>query len=82
VIAARLIAAGRDPATPAACVQSATTKDQRVTRATLGTIAVAADRDGLEAPLTIVIGEVAALDVSGVVDAQVVTRTFSSAVGA
>jgi len=64
-IAAQLIAAGRDPATPAACIQSATTADQRVTRASLSNIAEAADRDGLEAPVVTVIGEVAALDVGG-----------------
>ena len=65
VIAAQLIAAGRDPATPAACIQSATTADQRVTRASLATIADAADRDGLESPVVTVIGAVAALDVGG-----------------
>jgi uroporphyrin-III C-methyltransferase len=64
-LAAQLIAAGRDPATPAACIQSATTPEQRVTRATLATIAEAVDRDGLQAPVVTVIGEVAALDVSG-----------------
>ena len=58
--AERLIAAGRHPATPAACVQSATTPAQRVTVATLGTIAAAAERDGLESPVVTVIGEVAA----------------------
>ena len=56
---AALIAAGRNPATPAACIQSATRPDQRVTLATLGTIAQAAERDGLEAPIVTVIGEVA-----------------------
>jgi uroporphyrin-III C-methyltransferase len=56
-----LIAEGRDPATPAACIQSATTADQRVTRATLGTIANAADRDGLVSPVVTVIGAVAGL---------------------
>jgi uroporphyrin-III C-methyltransferase len=64
-LAAQLIASGRDPATPAACIQSATTPEQRVTRATLATIAEAADRDGLEAPIVTVIGAVAALDVGG-----------------
>lgn len=59
-IAAELIGRGRDPATPAACIQSATTPDQRITRATLATIAEAADRDGLVAPVITVIGEVAA----------------------
>jgi uroporphyrin-III C-methyltransferase len=57
-IAAGLIAAGRDPSTPAACIQSATTPEQRVTRATLATIAEAVERDGLVAPVVTVIGEV------------------------
>lgn len=60
-IVAQLIAAGRDPDTPAACIQSATTTEQRVTRATLATIAETADRDGLESPIVTVIGAVAAL---------------------
>ena len=60
-LAAQLLAAGRGPATPAACIQSATTPEQRVTRATLGTIAEAAERDGLRSPVVIVIGAVAAL---------------------
>jgi uroporphyrin-III C-methyltransferase len=64
-LAAQLISAGRDPNTPAACIQSATTPEQRVTRATLATIAEAADRDGLEAPVVTVIGAVAALEVGG-----------------
>jgi uroporphyrin-III C-methyltransferase len=60
-IAEQLIRAGRDPSTPAACIQSATTAEQRVAVATLGTIAEAADRDGLEAPVVTVIGAVAGL---------------------
>ena len=60
-LAAELIAQGRDPATPAACIQSATTAEQRVTRATLGTIAEAADRDGLVSPVVTVIGAVVGL---------------------
>ena len=64
-LAAELIAAGRDPSTPAACIQSATTPEQRVTRATLATIAEAVERDGLQAPVVTVIGAVAALDVGG-----------------
>jgi uroporphyrinogen III methyltransferase/synthase len=63
---ARLIDAGRDPDTPAACIQSATTPAQRVTLATLATIAEAAERDGLEAPIVTVIGEVARMGVEGV----------------
>jgi uroporphyrin-III C-methyltransferase len=58
--AERLIAAGRHPDTPAACVQSATTPAQRVTVATLATIAAAAQRDGLESPVVTVIVEVVA----------------------
>jgi siroheme synthase len=60
-VTAQLITAGRDPSTPAACIQSATMAEQRVTRGTLGTIAAAADRDGLESPVVTVIGQVAAL---------------------
>lgn len=55
-----LIEAGRDPATPAACIEWATTPRQRVTVGTLGTLAEQADRDGLRAPVVTVIGEVAA----------------------
>jgi uroporphyrin-III C-methyltransferase len=62
---ADLIAAGRAPDTPAACIQSATTADQRVTIATLSTIAAAAERDGLEAPVVTVIGEVARMGAAG-----------------
>jgi uroporphyrin-III C-methyltransferase len=60
-LAAELIAGGHDPSTPAACIQSATTPQQRVTRATLATIAEAADRDGLESPVVTIIGAVVAL---------------------
>jgi uroporphyrin-III C-methyltransferase len=60
-LAAELMAAGRDPETPAACVQSGTTPQQRVTRATLSTLADAVDRDGLESPVVTVIGDVAAM---------------------
>lgn len=59
-LSASLIAAGRDRNTPAACIERATTPDQRVVRATLGTIADAADRAGLASPLVTVIGDVAA----------------------
>ena len=64
-IATQLIGAGRDPDTPAACIQSATTSDQRVTLATLATIAAAADRDGLQSPVVTVVGAVAALADAG-----------------
>ncbi len=77
VITEQLVAAGRDPHTPAACIQSATTPEQRVTRATLATIAAAADRDGLENPVVTVIGAVAAL-----ADAELETFTAVPAPGA
>ena len=59
-ICARLIAAGRSPDTPAAAVIWGTRPEQRTVRATLGTLP---DKD-LESPATIVIGAVAALELS------------------
>ncbi len=59
-LTASLIDAGLDPATPAACIAKATTAEQRVTKATLATVAQAVDRDGLCAPVVTVIGAVAA----------------------
>ena len=55
-----LMQAGRNPSTPAACIERATTPRQRVTVATLASIAEAAERDGLSAPIVTVVGEVAA----------------------
>jgi uroporphyrinogen III methyltransferase/synthase len=55
-----LMQAGKDPSTPAACIERATTPRQRVTVATLASIAEAAERDGLCAPIVTVVGEVAA----------------------
>jgi uroporphyrin-III C-methyltransferase len=81
-VAAQLIAGGRDPSTPAACIQSATTPEQRVTRATLGTIAQAADRDGLQSPVVTVIGAVAALEVSGAAGQRGGRAALTAAVGA
>ncbi len=81
-IAAQLIAAGRDPATPAACIQSATTADQRVTRASLSNIAEAADRDGLEAPVVTVIGAVAALELRGAAGQRAGGTALTATVGA
>lgn len=58
-ITAGLVAAGRSPATPAAVIQWGTLPQQQVV---VGTLADIADRiNGLEAPATIVIGEVVAL---------------------
>jgi uroporphyrinogen III methyltransferase/synthase len=54
-----LIRAGREPSTPTACVEWATTARQRTTLATLEDIVEAADRDGLESPVVAVVGDVA-----------------------
>ena len=59
-IARRLIDGGRAPDTPVAAVRNGTRADQRTVRATLATIADA----GVRAPSAIVVGEVAALDLS------------------
>lgn len=59
-ICERLIAAGREPDTPAAAVIWGTKPEQRTVRATLATLP---DQD-LEPPATIVIGAVAGLDLS------------------
>ena len=69
-LATELIVRGRDPSTPVACIQSATTPNQRVTRATLATIAEAADRDGLVSPVVTVIGEVAAIGNDDLLDLE------------
>lgn len=70
--AGELMAAGRDPATPAACVQEATTGRQRTTVATLDTIAQAAERDRIASPMVLVIGTVAALAEKGVTYATLI----------
>lgn len=59
-IAGRLIDGGLPPDTPAAAVRWGTRPNQRTVRATLGTIA----SQPLEAPSVIVIGQVAAIDLS------------------
>lgn len=59
-IAAELVAGGRSPDTPVAAVQWGTRPEQRTVRATLGTIA---DLE-LGTPSTIVVGDVADLDLS------------------
>jgi uroporphyrin-III C-methyltransferase len=55
-IAARLIAAGRDPAEPVAIVAKATTAAQRIVTTTLAEAEHAAE--GVEGPAVIVIGEI------------------------
>jgi len=59
-IAARLVASGRSPDTPVAAITWGTRPEQRTVRATLATIA----DESLAPPATIVIGEVAALDLA------------------
>ncbi|UCE62121.1 MAG: uroporphyrinogen-III C-methyltransferase [Phycisphaerales bacterium] len=58
IVAQSLIKAGRNACTPAACIERGTTPRQRSVVATLGTIAEAADREGLRAPVVTVVGEV------------------------
>jgi uroporphyrin-III C-methyltransferase len=60
-IAARLIAAGRDPAEPVAIVSKATTAAQRVLTTTLGTAAADAKAQRIEPPAVVVIGAVVGL---------------------
>jgi uroporphyrinogen III methyltransferase/synthase len=57
-ITERLIAGGRSPDTPVAAVRWGTRPEQRTTRATLATIG----EQPLQSPSTIVVGDVAALD--------------------
>ena len=59
-IARRLVASGRDPDTPAASIEWATTPAQRTVAATLGTIARTVERAGISSPMVTVIGAVAA----------------------
>ncbi len=60
-IAARLIAAGRAPSTPAAAVRWATRRDQRVLTGTLGDLPEKIARAGLLPPTLILVGEVVKL---------------------
>jgi uroporphyrinogen III methyltransferase / synthase len=58
--AAELIAAGRDPEEPAAAIEKGSMPGQRTVAATLGTVADAVEREGLQAPAVVVVGAVAA----------------------
>jgi siroheme synthase len=60
-IAGRLIENGKSADTPAALIHRAFWPGQRVLTATLGTIAAEAARAGIEAPATLVVGEVVRL---------------------
>src|SRR5215470_17579944 len=57
-IAAALVAAGRDPATPAAFIRWGTTAAQKTLVAPLGSIAAAVSAAGLEPPALILVGDV------------------------
>jgi uroporphyrinogen III methyltransferase/synthase len=59
-IGAQLMAGGLPPDTPVAAVRNGTRADQQTVRATLATVADA----GVQAPAAIVVGDVAALDLS------------------
>lgn len=60
-LALRLIAAGRDPATPVAVIARASLPDQQVLRTTLGACTLAVRRSSLPLPALVVIGEVVGL---------------------
>ena len=53
-----LIRHGRDPKTPAACIQQGTTANQRVVVGTLETLAADVAEAGLKAPVATVVGDV------------------------
>ncbi|MGE0228703.1 MAG: uroporphyrinogen-III C-methyltransferase [Dehalococcoidia bacterium] len=56
-----LIDGGRNPATPSAVIERASTPEQRVVEAPLASLAQAAREAGIEAPALLVVGDVAAL---------------------
>jgi uroporphyrin-III C-methyltransferase len=64
-IAAELIRRGRDGDVPAVVVEHASTPQQRVTPATLATLAETIEREGLGSPAIIVVGEAAARRIDG-----------------
>ena len=60
-VSERLIAAGRDPQTPAAIVQTAYWRGEKIVTGTLATIARDAQSQNVKAPATLIIGEVVRL---------------------
>ena len=77
-IAAELVAQGWQPSTPAALVAEASRTDQHTWRGTLEDLAadrVPADHDRTDGPVTIVVGAVAALTLSGSVSVPAETKT-------
>jgi uroporphyrin-III C-methyltransferase len=74
-----LMAAGMDPETPAASIENATCDNQRVTSATVGTIAEVVKAIGINSPVVTVIGAVAAQVDSQLVELpEVVAATVTS----
>ncbi|MFK7767463.1 MAG: uroporphyrinogen-III C-methyltransferase [Mariniblastus sp.] len=67
-LAASLIKAGRDPETPVACIERATFSDQRVTYATLYGVADQVDQLKMANPMVTVIGDVAKMVNSDLVE--------------
>ncbi|WP_091449697.1 uroporphyrinogen-III C-methyltransferase [Actinokineospora iranica] len=59
--AAALVAGGRDAATPVAVVQEGTTRNQRVLRSTLASVAADVAAEGIRPPAVTIIGPVAGL---------------------
>lgn len=66
LIVARLINAGLDPETPAACIEQGTTPHQRVVEASLIQLPAAVQAAGFEPPVITVIGSVVGLRAAGV----------------
>jgi uroporphyrin-III C-methyltransferase len=60
-IAAALVEGGHSPATPAAVIASATTPEERIVVADLGTIAARVAAEGIRAPALIVVGAIVGL---------------------
>jgi uroporphyrin-III C-methyltransferase len=75
-IAARLVAAGRDPATPALIVENASLADERRILADLGSLGVAAE--GLSGPALLIVGEAMALASASEFPTPAVARPDSS----
>jgi siroheme synthase len=61
LLSAGLVRHGRDPATPAACIEKGTTPHQRVVVSTLERLADDVEAAGLRAPVATVVGEVVRL---------------------
>ena len=86
VVASELVAHGRSATTPAALISKGTLAEERVLEGTLADIAVRAEREGLEPPATLVIGEVVSLrqllHPVGIEDEEPTAREWSHRIGA